>query len=296
MGIEIRNMVRTDIVRVGEILHEAFKLNASKYGYAPQVKSVKDGQSWAWSMLRHGPKELLVAEVEKRVVGMTCLNPRGDLGGHGPTAVDPSFQGGGIARELMNAVFKRVEGLPSTRCVQEAFNPAGFSFVYSFDYMPVATLLDLSLDGRMEQAPSLSDNVSELSVKDLAAIWAYDNPRSKLDRRPDFAFYLNWGKVFVYRDQSQIRGFLACLPGARSVQLGPLLAEAEEEAEHLFRHALAVYKKQGYRTRVMARDRFLARVLEGLGFELYCVDLLMVRGSWRPSQYVEAFGIFPEGV
>jgi GNAT superfamily N-acetyltransferase len=296
MSAKIRDMAKTDVGRVGEILYEAFRLNASKYGYALQVQNAQEGKSWAWAMLHHGPRECLVAEVENRVVGMTCLNPRGDLGGHGPTAIDPSFQGKGVARELMQAVFKRAEGLPSTRCVQEAFNPTGFSFVYSFNYMPVATILDVFLDGGAEIGLDADSSISELAATDLDAICMYDHPRSGLDRRPDFAYYARWGKVFVYRGGSQIRGFLACLPGSRAVQLGPLLAEGEEEAEHLFRHALVLFGKRYCRTRVMARDHFLVRALEGLGFKIYCVGILMVRGPWRPGQCVEAFGVFPEGV
>jgi hypothetical protein len=46
----------------------------------------------------------------------------------------------------------------------------------------------------------------------------------------------------------------------------------------------------------MARDYQLARTLMILGFRLYCMSFLMVRGTWRPGHYVEAFGRFPEGV
>jgi len=46
----------------------------------------------------------------------------------------------------------------------------------------------------------------------------------------------------------------------------------------------------------MARDQVLVRTLQNLGFKLYCLNMLMVRGTWRPGRYVEAFGRFPEGV
>jgi ribosomal protein S18 acetylase RimI-like enzyme len=288
-------MARTDLDRVGEILFEAFNAGASKHGYAPRMQSVQEGTSWAWAMLRHGPNELLIAEVENRAVGICCLNPRGVHGGVGPVAVDPSFQGQGIGRQLMNALLKRTEGLQSVRLFQEAFNPASFSLYYSLNFMPVAELLDLFLNTGERKRVDLSSTVSELTAKDLDAVSTYDIPRSKLDRRKDLAYYVQWGKVFVHRYQSQIRGFLACLPGSRSVQLGPLVAEGEEEAQCLFQHAVGVFSERSCQTRVMARDHLLVRTLEGLGFQLYCLNILMVRGSWRPSQYVEAFGRFPEG-
>ena len=142
----------------------------------------------------------------------------------------------------------------------------------------------------------LGSNVTQLIPKDIPTIYSYDCPRSKVDRRPDFAYYVKWGRVFVYRYHSQIRGYLACLPGSESVQLGPLLAEGEEEAKCLFQHAVMVFKNRVCRTRIMARDYWLARGLKELGFKIYSINNLMVRGTWRPGQFVEAFGIFPEGI
>ncbi len=295
MRTHIRDMTKADLERVGEILFEAFNAGASKHGYAPRMQSVQEGTSWGWAILRHAPCEPLIAEVEGRAVGICCLNPRGDHGGVGPVAVDPSFQGYGIGRQLMNALLKRAEGLQSVRLFQEAFNPVSFSLYYSLNFMPAADMLDLCLNTGERKKVVLSSNVSELTAKGLDAVYTYDIPRSKLDRRTDLAYYVRWGKVFVYRYESQICGFLACLPGSRSVQLGPLVAEGEEEAQCLFQHALEVFNGRPCQTRVMARDYLLVRTLRELGFKLYCLNILMVRGSWRPSQYVETFGRFPEG-
>jgi len=296
MKAQIRDMTKADIDRVGELLFEAFNSGAAKHGYAPKMQRVDVGKSWAWALLHYGSNNLLIAEVENRIAGICCLSPRGELGGVGPVVVDQHFQGCRIGSQLMNALLKKAEGLKSLRLIQEAFNAASFSLFYAADFMPVATLLDLYRTGGVEQRSGLSNNVSELMAQDIDAVNTYDGPRSKSDRRKDLAYYVKWGKVFVYRHQSQIRGFLVCMPGAESVQLGPLLAEGEEEAECLFRQAAVVFKERSCQTRVMARDHLLVKALIGLGFKTYCIDNLMVRGEWRPSQYVEAFGIFPEGV
>jgi ribosomal protein S18 acetylase RimI-like enzyme len=291
----IRDMTKTDLHQVGDILFEAFSGGASKYGYAPRISSAQEGASWAWVLLRHGPRELLVAEVENRVVGICCLNPRGDHGGVGPVAVDPSFQSRGMGRQMMDALLVRAEGLQSVRLFQEAFNPASFSLYYSLDFMPVADLLDLSLNGEVRRGTDHGSKISELAAADLDALCAYDIPRSRLDRRADFAYYGKWGKVFVYRERTEVRGYIACLPGAQSVQLGPLVAEGEEEALCLFRHAVGFFGDRPCQTRVMARDHMLVKSLKKLGFQLYCLNVLMVRGPWRQSTHVEAFGRFPEG-
>lgn len=288
-------MTKADLDRVGEVLFEAFNAGALKHGYAPRMHDRREGTSWAWALLRHGPGDVLIAELDGRVVGVCCLSARGLHGGIGPVAVDPSVQGHGVGRRLMHAVLERAEGLRSVRLFQEAFNSASFSLYSSFDFAPVAELLDLTRTPGGRTEPASSADVSEMTAEELDAVHAYDAPRSQYDRRADLAYFGKWGKVFVSRDQSQIRGFLACLSAAPSVQMGPLVAEGEEEATRLFQHAVALFNERPCQTRVMARDSELVKALEGMGFELYCRNNLMVRGSWRPSRYIEAFGRFPEG-
>lgn len=292
----MRHMSKPDLPRVGEILFEAFAAGASRHGYRPSINSREQGTSWAWALLHHGPSELLIAEVDDRIVGICCLNPRGAHAGVGPVAVDPSFQGYGVGRHLMKGLLQRASGLQSVRLFQEAFNPASLSLYQSFDFVPVAELQDLSLEQKERTKAESSGPIQALSEKDLEELFAYDLERSKLDRRTDLVYYRKWGKVLVCREESRIRGFLACLPGSRSVQLGPLLAEGEEEALSLFRAAIGVFTGRACHTRIMARDVRLASGLTELGFHLYCKNMLMVRGTWRPGRCVEAFGSFPEGV
>jgi GNAT superfamily N-acetyltransferase len=292
----IRDMARGDLERVGEILCHAFNDAAEKHGFAPRMRNAQEGTAWAWAIFRHTPHDILVADVNGRVAGICCLHPRGDQGGIGPVAVDPAYQGKGIGRQLMAALVKRADALQSVRLFQESFNPASFSLYYALDFLPVADLLEMTADPKGGKGAMLSDNVQELALPDLDEACSYDLPRSKYDRRADLAYYAKWGKVFVFRNESQIRGLLACLPGPQSVQCGPLVAEGEEEAQSLYRHALAVYRERPCQTRVMARDRALVRTLRELGFTIYCLNMLMVRGSWRPGPSIEAFGRFPEGV
>jgi GNAT superfamily N-acetyltransferase len=294
--INIRNMTRADLERVGEILFEAFNSGASKHGYAPIMRGAQEGVAWAWFMFRHGGGEFLIAEAEGRAAGICCLNKRGNFGGIGPVAIDPSYQGCGIGKKLMDAVLEKAEDLHSIRLFQEAFNATSFSLYYSLNFVPVAILLDLFLNGDQLKSAALSDMVSDLTTGDLDSVHLFDHPRSKVDRQADLAFYAKWGKVFSYKSESRIQGFLACLPGSRSVQLGPLGAETEAVALCLFNHALGVFKGRPCQARVMAKDLLLTRGLQVLGFKLYCLNTLMVKGAWRPGQYIETFGRFPEGV
>ena len=292
----VRTMTRADLDPVGAILCTAFNNGSERHGYAPRIKNAQEGTAWAWSIFRHAPHEILIAEVSDQVAGICCLHPRGDQGGIGPVAVDPAYQGKGVGRQLMDALIRKAGALQSMRLFQESFNPVSFSLYYSHDFLPVADLLDMTAypDARNHGVPDGS--VHELGPSELEAVCSYDLPRSRYDRQADLGFYAKWGKILVYRTDAQVRGYLACLPGLSSVQCGPLVAEGEEEATCLFRHALAIYRERPCQTRVMAKDRTLTRALREMGFTLYCLNMLMVRGAWRPGQYIEAFGRFPEGV
>jgi GNAT superfamily N-acetyltransferase len=290
----VRDMIPADLDPVGEVLFHAFNAGAARHGYAPKLKSVREATAWAGAILRHAPHEIVVAEADGRVAGICCLHPRGENGGIGPVAVDPSFQGEGIGRAMLKVVLERASGLASVRLYQEAYNAASFSLYYAEGFLPAADLLDMTAEpegsGVVPNGP-----VEEMSPQAIDEGLDYDGPRSRYDRRGDLAFFLRWGKVFVTRSGGRISGMLSCLPGPASVQCGPLVAEGEEEAQRLYEHARAVYRDRQCQTRIMARDRSLAAALRGLGFRISCLNLLMVRGAWRPGKYIEAFGRFPEG-
>jgi hypothetical protein len=108
-------------------------------------------------MCHYASSEGIVAEVDGSVVGVVFLNKRGDCGGGGPMAIDPDFQGKTIAPQLMTVFLEKARSLSSIRVVQEAFNPTSFSFQYAYDFMPVADLLDLELDGHLARFVVVDD-------------------------------------------------------------------------------------------------------------------------------------------
>ena len=288
-------MIEADVDQVGSILFRAFNEVSAKHGYEQRLHSETVGKTWGWKMLHSRQSQLLVAELGGRVVGICCLNPRGPVGNLGPVAVDPDYQGNAIGSELVHSLLKNADGLESVRVIQESFNRASFCLYYLNDFLPVASVLELSLNQNSEQAAGIETHIRELAGKDLEEVCSYDYSRSNFDRKVDLAYYLRWGKVFAYRKDEQIHGFMASLPGPEFVQLGPMLSEGEAEAVSLFRHALEFFKGRKVRTRVMAKDHALVGTLIKLGFKLHSVNNLMVRGPWRPPAYAQAIGIFPDG-
>ena len=291
----IRNMIEADVGQVGNILFRAFNEVSLKHGYGQRLHNETVGKTWAWKLLHSQQSRLVVAELGNRIVGISCLNPRGRVANLGPVAVDPDYQGNAIGSELIRTLLKEADGIESIRVVQESFNPASFCLYYFNNFLPVASVLELSLNEKAEQETGNESNVSDLTGKDLDEVCSYDYSKSNFDRSTDLAYYLRWGKIFAYRKNKQIHGFMAGLPGAEFVQLGPMLSEGEAEAVCLFRYAIGLFKGRKFRTRVMAKDHALVGTLINLGFKLHSANNLMVRGPWRPAAYAQAIGIFPDG-
>lgn len=300
MGLIVRPMTEEDIPQVGDLLYRSFNNVAAQHGFPQKIRNPETGKVWAWNIMRYGSSVRLVAEIEGKVAGISCLNPRGILGGVGPTAVDPDYLQGlrrqPIGHTLIQEIFKQGEKLQSIRGFQEAFNTATFYMSYQIGFVPVEPLLHLSFSRRVRDK-TIPSRVTEASINDLEELLTYDLPRSTLQRREDLIFYMRWGHIFLYRSESsELQGFLACLPGTEHVQLGPLVADGQDPAIDLFQKALLAFEKKTLRTRTMSRDTRLNKTLLNWGFKLESVDLLIVRGIWRPGEAVEAFGLFPEGV
>lgn len=296
MTLNVRSMTIDDLHGAGEILYKSFNTVAARYGYRPKFANPRQAMGWAWSLFRHRPVEVFIGEWKGRMIGLCCLNPRGMIAGVGPVAVDPEYQAMHFGRRLMTTLIDHSNGARSLRLVQEAYNPASFALYHALGFMPVTCLPELFHPGDASGPTAPSREVIQLGIEDLPGLLAYDQPRSKSDRRVDFTYYLQWGKIFAYGDRVRMRGFLVCLPSPGLVTLGPMLSDTEYEAVALFRHAMQIYRGNALRARVMARDFMMIEDLKTWGFKLSSINNVMVKGDWRPGVCIECFGMFPEGI
>lgn len=292
----LRDMTKDDVTAVGELLYKSFNGVAERYGYAPKFHTEKEAVSLAWRLSRHHPVELVVAEADHRIAGLCTMSPRGAIAGIGPVAVDPDFQGRRIGCDLVGACIDRAQGVGSVRLFQEAYNPGSFSLYYTLGFTPVALLLDLFCRSNGERRFDTSDHIVELTMDEIDALSTYDRARSGSDRAGDFKYYINWGKIFAVVAGSDIRGYLACLQGQTSVLCGPLVADGQKEAGLLFQHAMSALEGKSFAAKIMARDASLANELKKAGFRISSLSNLLVRGTWRPGDPIEGFGMFPEGI
>src|SRR5215211_5180163 len=158
-----------------------------------------------------------------RLVGSNFLSLMDPVAGVGPVTVDPSCQGQGIGRILMQDVIKYAQrnNIEQVRLMQDSFNVASLSLYASMGFdvkVPVAF---------MQAAPlaQADDSVRPIAEPDLPAVEELSERIYKNSRRNEVAAAARYGFAALLRErQGRITGYL--LPGI----LGHGVAETEEDA------------------------------------------------------------------
>src|SRR5215213_5304846 len=158
-----------------------------------------------------------------RVVGSNFLSLMDPVAGVGPITVDPSCQGQGVGRALMqNGMdYAQRHNIEQVRLMQDSFNVASLSLYASMGFdvkVPVAF---------MQAAPlaQADDSVRPIAEPDLPAVEELSERIYKNSRRNEVAAAARYGFAALLRErQGRITGYL--LPGI----LGHGVAETEEDA------------------------------------------------------------------
>src|SRR5215217_1496151 len=158
-----------------------------------------------------------------RLVGSNFLSLMDPVAGVGPVTVDPSYQGQGLGRILMQDVIEYAQrnNIEQVRLMQDSFNTASLSLYASLGFdvkVPVAF---------MQAAPlaQADDSVRPIAEPDLPAVEELSERIYKNSRRNEVAAAARYGFAALLRErQGRITGYL--LPGI----LGHGVAETEEDA------------------------------------------------------------------
>lgn len=127
MSPTIRRARAADGPACGRILYEAFKGIGAVHNFPPDYASVAQATEFLGHFIDHPGMFAVVAEIDGRVVGSNFLEERDPIRSVGPISVEPSAQGRGVGRLLMEAVVERGRGAAGVRLVQDAFNTASMS-------------------------------------------------------------------------------------------------------------------------------------------------------------------------
>ena len=134
MPLVLRAPTQSDIDPCGRILYQAFHDIAVQHGFPPDFPAVEQAVHLTSLLIGSPAFYGVVAEQDGHVVGSNFLSESDPIRGVGPIAVDPSLQGSGVGRKLMEAVIERGRGAPGVRLLQDAFNSRSMSLYASLGF------------------------------------------------------------------------------------------------------------------------------------------------------------------
>ena len=137
MNVTFRRPTPADVESLAKLVFDAFASLQDRHNFPRDfpAREMAQGFMAAWSA--HPKVWGVVAEApDGHIVGCNFLSERNVVAGVGPVCVDPSVQGGGIGRKLMQAVLARAREIGSdrVRLVQEPFNTVSLSLYTSLGF------------------------------------------------------------------------------------------------------------------------------------------------------------------
>jgi GNAT superfamily N-acetyltransferase len=120
----------------GRICYDAFSTINRTHGFPCDFPGPEAATGLLSMMFSTPDFYCLVAESEGRIIGSNCLYEGSVIAGVGPISIDPSAQGLGVGRTLMQAVIDRSNerGAAGIRLVQAAFHNRSLSLYASLGF------------------------------------------------------------------------------------------------------------------------------------------------------------------
>jgi GNAT superfamily N-acetyltransferase len=166
----------------------------------------------------------VVALDDDRIVGSNFLSLMDPVAGVGPVTIDPSYQGQGVGRILMQDVieyYAQDNDIKQVRLMQDSFNVASLSLYASMGFDVKDTV------AFMQAAPTAEADYSvrPITEPDLPTIENLSKRIYKNSRRNEVAAAAPYGfAAFLRERRGRVTGYL--LPGT----FGHGVAETEEDA------------------------------------------------------------------
>jgi ribosomal protein S18 acetylase RimI-like enzyme len=208
---------------LGRIAFEAFKELQDRACGTRDFPTVEIAQQVLGMLVQRNDFYSVSALDNGKLVGSNFLSLMDPVAGVGPVTVDPSYQGQGIGRTLMQDVmdYAQRNNIEQVRLMQDSFNVASLSLYASLGFdvkEPVAF---------MQAAPlaEADNSVRPITEPDLPAIEDLSERMYKNSRQNEVAAAATYGfAAFLRERQGRITGYL--LPG----NFGHGVAETEEDA------------------------------------------------------------------
>jgi len=112
-NITVRPAQASDASECGRICYQAFTAIANAHNFAPDFPNAEVAAGLMAMLLGHPGFNVIVAELDGKVVGSNVVDERGAIWGLGPITVDPAVQNHGLGERLMRTALARSrKGLP----------------------------------------------------------------------------------------------------------------------------------------------------------------------------------------
>ena len=235
MTPEIRPATPADAEACGRIIFEAFRGIADQHGFPWDFPSVEAGTQLAATFIAAPSIYGVVAELDGRVVGSNFMAEGDPIRGIGPITIDPSVQGSGIGRRLMEAVLARAGDAMGVRLVQDAFNTRSMSLYASLGFDVREPLL--LMQGAPRSGPDLGYAVRPMTAADVGACGALCMAVHGIERTLELQEALRVFTPFVVERKGRITGYLSA---AMFWLMNHGVAETEQDMRALLAGAAAM--------------------------------------------------------
>jgi predicted N-acetyltransferase YhbS len=236
MAVNVRTATPSDAEACGRIIYEAFKSLADHHGFPPDFPALEAATQLARTFISHPAIFSVVAEEGGRVIGSNFLSEGDPIRGVGPITVDPSVQGNGVGRRLMNSVLERGHGAAGIRLLQDAFNMRSLSLYASLGFEVREPVVVMS--GRPTGQPAADVMVRRLTEQDLEAGDALCVRVHGISRASELADAVRLLAPVAVEREGRLRGYMTS-PTFWIVNHG--LAETEDDMKALILGAAAIH-------------------------------------------------------
>ena len=207
MDLNIRTVRPADATQCARLIVEAFNGIADRHGFPRDFPSIELATQRAASRIDDPSVYGVVAEKTGTVVGVNFLAEGDPIRAVGPIAVDPSVQGGGVGRLLMQAVLERARGSVSVRLVQDAFNTRSVALYASLGFEVKEPLLLMC--GTPRSKPPLGLTVRSLTSEDISACENLCASVHGYERSNELGNAIRVFTPFVVEREGRITGYMS---------------------------------------------------------------------------------------
>lgn len=222
-NIELIRPEPQHIPELARICFEAFQAIHARHAFPPDIPSVERATYIMEMLVTRKDFYGVAARVDGKLVGSNFISFTDPVSSVGPVTVDPSFDGCGVGRAMMNDVLNQAKqkGVRQIRLLQDAFNTKSLSLYASVGFNTQTPV------GLMVAKPAAtSDPTVRLATEtDLSALDDLCQSIYKVSRKGELADVLKSGlPTFMRERDGRLSGYW--IPGF----LGHGVAKTEADA------------------------------------------------------------------